>query len=249
MDLFPSACVSSQRGSDPAEAATMPAEVCLRFLRQAKRVHDAGLKSYGLLVAEPDAPGHPFRATDVVFLDSSRNQRNEPGNRAAFHAQGDYFRRHDDAGFVADPTDLLMTYRRIEESGREIVAMFHSHRRQPPNFSWIDFRLHNPAFRWHLIVSFHRGPFPLLQPFRVDKDGIELGISADDNRERSELAYPGPEVVPLSLLVEGTPADVDACAETLGLGVHGCRARDKRHSVHYGHQYGSHSAGAVRSEP
>ncbi len=220
MDSSASACVSSRRSYAIAETATMPAEVCLRFLRQAKQVHDAGLKSYGLLVAEPDALGGPFRATDVVFLDSRGNRRNQSGNREAFEAQGRYFRRHDDAGFVADPTELLAVHRRIEESGREIVAMFHSHRRQPPNFSWIDFRLHNPAFPWHLIISFHRGPFPRLQPFRVDKEGIEQGISADDNREGSELAYPGPEVVPLSLLVDGTPANVDACAAALGMRSH-----------------------------
>ncbi len=203
--------VSSQHND---ETAAMPADVCLRFLREAGRLHDAGLKSYGLIVGESD---DPFRATDVIFLDSRRNQRNAWGNRAAFEAQGDYFRRYDDAGFVADPADLLKVYRWIEDSGREIVAMFHSHRRQPPNFSWIDFRLHNPAFRWHLIVSFHRGPVPELQPFRVDKDGIELGISADDNRQDSELAYPGPEVVPLGLIVDGAPADIDTCAGALGL--------------------------------
>jgi proteasome lid subunit RPN8/RPN11 len=216
MDSLLSTYVSSECGAGTAETVTMPAEVCLRFIREATRVHDAGLKSYGLLVAEPDAPGSPFRATDVIFLDSRRNRRNESSNRAAFEAQGDYFRRHDDAGFVADPSDLLMTYRRIEESGREIVAVFHSHRRQPPNFSWIDFWLHNPAFPWHLIISFHSGLYPRVQPFRVDKDGVELGIGADDDREGSELAYPGPEVVPLGLYIDGTPADVAACAEALG---------------------------------
>lgn len=208
--------VSVQSGTASRDVVTMPADVCLRFLRESGRVHDAGLKSYGLLVAEPDAPGFPFHASDVVFFDPTRNRRNEPGNRAAFEAQGDYFRRHDDAGFVADPADLLAVYRAIEDSGREIVAMFHSHRRQPANFSWIDFRLHNPAFRWHLIVSFHSGQ-PQVQPFGVDKDGFALGIGSDDGREGSELAYPGPEVRPLSLVVDGDPADVDACAEALGL--------------------------------
>jgi proteasome lid subunit RPN8/RPN11 len=212
MESLVSACVSAQQSSGIAGTASLPAVVCLRFLRQTCRVHEAGLKSYGLLVAEPDASGAPFRATDVVFLDARRNRRNEPGNRAAFEAQGDYFRHHDDAGFVADPADVLAAYRRIESSGREIVAMFHSHRRQPPNFSWIDYRLHNPAFAWHLIVSFHRGPVPELQAFRVDKDGTDMGVSADDSRQGSELAYPGPEVIPLNVVVDGTAADVQACA-------------------------------------
>jgi proteasome lid subunit RPN8/RPN11 len=216
MDAFQCACVSAQRGPQTEEPVAMPAAVLLRFLREAQRVHDTGLKSYGLLVADQDAAGYPFRVTDVVLLDSERNRRNESGNRAAFEAQGDYFRRYDDAGFVADPRDLLEAYRRIEASGHDIVGMFHSHRRQPPNFSWIDFRLHNPAFRWHLIVSFHRRPFAQLQPFRVDKQDAGLGIDPDDNRQGSELAYPGPEVTPLSLLVEGAPADVDACLDAIG---------------------------------
>jgi proteasome lid subunit RPN8/RPN11 len=219
MDTSLSACVSVRRGSVATETATMPADVCLRFLREVERVHAAGLKSYGLLVAEPDAPGWPLRATDVVFLDSSCNRRNESGHRAAFEAQGTYFRRYEDAGFVADSGDLLRAYRRIEESGQEIVGLFHSHRRQPPNFSWIDFRLHNPAFPWHLIVSFHRGPVPRLQPFRILKEGVEMDISAQDRREGSERSYPGPEVRPLRLVVDGSAADVGECAAALGRGV------------------------------
>jgi proteasome lid subunit RPN8/RPN11 len=207
MDPFLSACVSTQRGPRTGDAVTMPAELLLRFLDEAGRVHETGYKSYGLFVAEP---GDPFRAVDVVFFDARRNRRNEPGNRAAFEAQGEYFRRYDDAGFVADPGEVLAAYRRVDEAGRELVGMFHSHRRQPTNFSFIDYRLHNPAFPWHLVVSFHRG-CPAIQPFRVLKGGAELGISADDKHQGSELPYPGPEVVPLSLLVDGPAADVDSC--------------------------------------
>src|SRR5947209_3105737 len=97
------ACVSPLRGSCATDIVAMPAQVCLRFVREVRRVHDAGLKSYGLLIAEPGARGYPYCAIDVVFFDPNRNRRNEAGNREAFEAQGDYFRRYDDAGFVADP--------------------------------------------------------------------------------------------------------------------------------------------------
>src|SRR5215204_6845717 len=203
MELLVSAQVSIQPGPSPADTATMPAQACRRFLDQAIQVHAVGLKSYGLLVAEPDVPGYPFGATDVVFLDSRYNRRNQPENRAAFEAQGDYFRRHDDAGFVADPTDLLAAYRRIEDSGREVVAVFHSHRRQPANFSVIDYRLHNPAFAWHLIISLRDPGRPVIQPFRVTKDIAGFGIDQHDGREGSELAYQVPEVEPLELVVSG----------------------------------------------
>ena len=181
----------------------MPVALCLGLLRQAAGIHRAGLKSYGLLVAEPGAAGYPFTATGVVFFDPRKNRRNDPGYRAAFHAQGEYFRQFDDAGFVADPAELLAVCRAIEDSGREIVAPFHSHRRQPANFSLIDYRLHNPAFAWHLIISLADPRRPVLQPFGVAKEPSDFGISDRDACQGSELAYTGPEVRPLALVAHG----------------------------------------------
>ena len=198
------AVVSLRRGGDVHGAVTMPAALCLGLLRQAAGIHRAGLKSYGLLICEPGTAGYPFAATGVVFLDSRKNRRNDPGHRAAFRAQGDYFRQFDDAGFVADPAELLAAYRAIEDSGQEIVAPFHSHRRQPANFSLIDYRLHNPAFAWHLIISLRDPRRPVLQPFGVAKDRSDFGISDRDARQGSELAYYGPEVTPLALVAHGS---------------------------------------------
>ena len=59
-----------------------------------------------------------------MFLDPLRNRRNDPGHRAAFRAQGEYFRRFDDAGLVAGPAELLAAWRAIEDSGRQVVARF-----------------------------------------------------------------------------------------------------------------------------
>jgi proteasome lid subunit RPN8/RPN11 len=195
----------------------MPTSLCLRLLRQAARIHRAGLKSYGLLIAEPGTAGYPFTATGVVFLDSRNNRRNDPGHRAAFRAQGEYFRQFDDAGFVADPAELLAACRAIEESGREIVAPFHSHRRQPANFSLIDYRLHNPAFAWHLIISLRDPQRPVVQPFRVRKDLADFGISDQDACNGSELAYQGPEVAPLALIAHGGDPAIGQLASTLGM--------------------------------
>jgi proteasome lid subunit RPN8/RPN11 len=190
------------------ETLVLPAEVCHKLLDRAARVHETGLKSYGLFVGDP---ANPLTATDVIFLDSRRNRRNEPGNRAAFEAQGEYFRRYDDAGFVADPADLLRAYRSVEDTGLDFVGVFHSHRRQPANFSSIDFRLHNPAFAWHLIVSYYCGPRPELAAFRVRKTEAQLGISEHDHRQHSERSYEGPEVSPLRLVIDGNPILVAAC--------------------------------------
>ncbi len=193
----------------------MSAALCLRLVWRAAEIHRAGLKSYGLLIGEPGADGSPFTATDVVFLDSRKNRRNDPGYRAAFRAQGDYFRQFDDAGFVADSAELLAVCRAIESSGREIVAPFHSHRRQPANFSLIDYRLHSPAFAWHLIISLRDPRRPVLQPFRVRKELSDFGISDRDADQGSELAYPGPEVEPLALVVHGPRAALHRLTHTL----------------------------------
>jgi hypothetical protein len=195
-------------------------DLLTRLLDTTRAVHAAGLKSFGLLVADPQDPAFPFVATDVVFFDPTKNRRNDPGMRSAFEAQGGYFRAYDDAGFVADPAELLQVHRRLDDSGVEAVALFHVHRRQPANFSVIDFRLHNPAYAWHLIISLRDPVLPVLRPFSVSKDlTSEFGISADDDNEGSEQTYPGPEVAPLQLVVTAGGAEGPVAATGTAGGV------------------------------
>jgi len=189
----------------------MPAPLYSRLLRQAQDLNAADLKAYGLLIGDPAHPDFPYQAVDIVLFDPHRNRRNEPANRAAFHAQGSYFRVYEDAGFVADPTDLLREWQRIERRGLEPVAAFHVHRRQPANFSTIDYRLHNPAFAWHLIISLRDPTTPDVRPFLVRKDLGDLGIDETDDLEGSEQSYPGPEVTPLRLQLAGL-SDTDTGA-------------------------------------
>jgi hypothetical protein len=214
---------------DPSLAALIPAPrsascrevhiaepVLARLLDTTTAVHAAGLKSFGLLVADPADPRFPFVATDVAFFDPTKNRRNEPAMRAAFEAQGTYFRSYDDAGFVADATELLELYRRLDDADLEAVALFHVHRRQPANFSIIDFKLHNPAYAWHLIISLRDPANPVLAPFAVRKDlGSDVGISPDDHNEGSEQTYRGPEVTRLRLVVAAATDDVPGRTQRL----------------------------------
>jgi proteasome lid subunit RPN8/RPN11 len=211
------AVISPLAGRENSDVVLMSAGLCLRLVRTAERTHQTGLKSFGVLVGQSADERPPFRVHDVVFFDPRKNRRNDPGIREAFHAQGEYFRRYDDAGFVADPTELLKVYQELDDSGREILAPFHVHRRQPANFSLIDYRLHNPAFAWHLIISLRTPGQPRLQPFRIHKDSSAFGISEDDALQGSELAYVGCEVEPLSLLVHGFPEALARLHETLGV--------------------------------
>ena len=182
-----------------AEVAMIPRSVCTGLLRKAQDLHAAGLKAFGLLLGDPTDPLFPFRAVDVVVFDPRRNRRNDPDYQPAFHAQGSNFRSYEDAGFVADPAELREAWRAAEAAGLESVAPFHIHRRQPANFSSIDFRLHNPAFAWHLIISLRDPDRPVIQPFRVQKRWDEFGIDETDALEGSELAYDGIEVSPMGL--------------------------------------------------
>jgi hypothetical protein len=180
----------------------LPEHLLARLLATTTAVHAAGLKSFGLLLADPLDPDFPFVATDVAFFDPVKNRRNDPELRSVFEAQGEYFRAYDDAGFVADANELLEIYRRLDACDLDAVALFHVHRRQPANFSVIDFRLHNPAFSWHLIISLRDPAHPVLRPFAVQKDPTSnVGISAADHNEGSEKSYTGPEVTPLRLVV------------------------------------------------
>ena len=78
------AVVSPWDGQEARDAVTMPAGLCLRFLRRAGRIHRAGLKSYGLLIAEPDTAGYPFTGDPPAHHDPGRGQR--PGAPARSHS-------------------------------------------------------------------------------------------------------------------------------------------------------------------
>ena len=193
----------------PEQEVRLSEQLLSRLLATTTAVHAAGLKSFGLLLADPRDRGYPYVATNVAFFDPTKNRRNDPEMRTAFEAQGTYFRAYDDAGFVADATELLEVYRRLDACDLDAVALFHVHRRQPANFSVIDFRLHNPAFAWHLIISLRDPAHPVLRPFAVRKDPTsDFGISTDEHNEGSEKSYTGPEVASLRLVVETADDDV-----------------------------------------
>jgi len=208
--LVPS--IPTPRAPEPSEVH-FSAPLLDRIIDTTTAVHAAGLKSFGLLLADPAHPRFPYSATDVVFFDPHKNRRNDAAHRPAFEAQGSYFRDYEDAGFVADSAELLDVYRYLDEVELEAVALFHVHRRQPANFSFIDFRLHNPAYAWHLIICLRDAAHPVLAPFAVRKDETsEFGIDPHDDNEGSELSYPGPEVTPLRLVLDARAGLVPSSA-------------------------------------
>ena len=106
----------------PEQTVRFSGQLFSRLLATTTAVHAAGLKSLGLLLADPRDRGYPYVATDVAFFDHTKNRRNDPAMRTAFEAQGEYFRAYDDAGFVADATELLEVYRRLDACDLDAVA-------------------------------------------------------------------------------------------------------------------------------
>jgi hypothetical protein len=201
--------VVSNESDGSGRLVAMEASLFTSFMHRIVAVHSMGLKSYGVFLARPDA--HELRPSEVHFFDPRNNRRNEADNRAAFEAQGAYFRRHHDAGFVVDAREVLALQNRARRDGLVTVAPFHTHRRQPANFSIIDYRLHNPLFSWHLVVSMRTPHEPRLQPFLIDKPLDSYGIESDVVVEGDgEESYAGPEVRPIVLVVEGATAELDA---------------------------------------
>ena len=116
----------------------MPAAVCHRLLRQAQDYHAAGLKAFVYFSAIQKRLGTRSKHWTTSCSTHTATVGTIP--RTAPHstlkgATSEIRRR----GLRGGSTDLLNAWRRIEESGSEVVAPFHIHRRQPGNFSTIDY--------------------------------------------------------------------------------------------------------------
>jgi proteasome lid subunit RPN8/RPN11 len=125
-------------------------------------------KSFGYLLS----PNGRTRPTDFVRFEG--NIRNSPGWREKFHSFGRYFVEHDDAGFVTTPEESWRVAQEIAARGLDEIAVFHTHRRHPANFSGVDYELHVSRFHnlWHLIISMRNPELPQLRAFAVSSSGV-----------------------------------------------------------------------------
>jgi proteasome lid subunit RPN8/RPN11 len=133
-------------------------------------------KSFGYLLSD----GDPRRAKDFLLFEE--NLRNGPDWRGEFESWGRYFVDHDDAGFAASPEEAWRAQKKLWARGLVEVAVFHSHRRHPANFSRIDYELHVERFEalWHLIISMRNPHRPQVRAFAVSRERVrELEIESD----------------------------------------------------------------------
>jgi proteasome lid subunit RPN8/RPN11 len=125
-------------------------------------------KCFGYLIGE-SAAGPP-----VEFVMFNDNIRNNDEWRDEFESRGRYFVDHTDAGFVATPEESWRVQCYLDQRGLCEVAVFHTHRRHPGNFSEIDYDLHVSRFDslWHLIISLRNPKMAQLRAFAVSRSGV-----------------------------------------------------------------------------
>lgn len=130
-------------------------------------------KSFGyLLASDKSAPIEDF----VLF---EGNLRNSASWRPEFERRGAYFRENPDAGFVATEADALRVQREIWNRQLVEVAVFHTHRRHPVNFSSVDYELHISRFPslLHVVISLRNLSYPRLGAFAPSPEGVrELSL-------------------------------------------------------------------------
>ncbi|SDP40238.1 formylglycine-generating enzyme family protein [Lentzea jiangxiensis] len=177
-------------------------------------------KSFGYLVA----PRGESRPHDFIGFEG--NVRNSARWKHGFESRGQYFVDHPDAGFVAAEDESWRVQKMLQENDLHEVAVFHTHRRHPGNFSVIDYDLHTSRFdsMWHLIISLRNPDQPQLRAFSATARGIRelavhLGSPSSDEplppdwREALELDEAGRPRCPDSRTIVRSVAHLAARAD------------------------------------
>jgi [CysO sulfur-carrier protein]-S-L-cysteine hydrolase len=86
---------------------------------------------------------------------------------------------HSPFRFEVDPGELHRTLTGIEDAGRELGAIYHSHTRSEPYPSQTDvnFARNWPGVEW-IIVGLASGPDPVVRSYLID-DGVVTEVSVE----------------------------------------------------------------------
>ncbi|MEU6440289.1 hypothetical protein [Streptomyces sp. NPDC047046] len=93
-----------------------------------------------------------------------------------FHAYGNYYVDHHDAGFLATPEETWRIEREIRQRSLVTVGVFHSHQRHPAILTSVDVDFHPSPDLWHLLIVLRNLDYPLVRTFEVTEDGAGLEI-------------------------------------------------------------------------
>jgi proteasome lid subunit RPN8/RPN11 len=84
-----------------------------------------------------------------------------------FHAYGNYYVDHDDAGFLATPEETWRMEKYIRDHNLYKVGVFHSHQRHPAILTSVDADFHPSPDLWHLLIVLRNMDYPQARTFAV----------------------------------------------------------------------------------
>ncbi|MEU0602891.1 hypothetical protein ABZ484_32405 [Streptomyces sp. NPDC006393] len=94
-----------------------------------------------------------------------------------FHAYGNYYVDHQDAGFLATPEETWRIERAIRQRSLVKVGVFHSHQRHPAILTSVDVDFHPSPDLWHLLIVLRNLDYPLVRTFEVTEEGAALELA------------------------------------------------------------------------
>ena len=119
-------------------------------------------KAFGYFIS--DEPG----GSPVDYIMFENNIRNDW--RGFFEEYGNYYKKNQDAGFLATPEETYHVEKYLRQNNMFKVGVFHSHQRHPAIFSKVDCDLHPEKDLWHLIISLRNIDMPQVRIFKVCND-------------------------------------------------------------------------------
>jgi proteasome lid subunit RPN8/RPN11 len=84
-----------------------------------------------------------------------------------FHAYGQYYVDHHDAGFLATPEETWRVEREIRRREMFKVGVFHSHQRHPGILTSVDVDFHPEPDLWHALVVLRNLDYPQFRAFDI----------------------------------------------------------------------------------
>lgn len=130
-------------------------------------------KSFGYFLA---SKGCDNPMDFYIFGEDVRNDMKEE-----FEKYGEYYKIHEDAGFLASDEELVKFHKDLRNNGLHVVGVFHSHQRHPAIFSKVDIDLHPSEDLWHLIISVRTFDSPQVKLFRHKNKVVqELRLILED---------------------------------------------------------------------
>ncbi|OMF12927.1 hypothetical protein BK131_16950 [Paenibacillus amylolyticus] len=156
-------------------------QLLLNFIRDVKKQFPK--KAYGYFLSTEPA-GEPSEY--IIMQEDVRGSFLD-----YFSSYGNYYKDHDDAGFLTSPEETIKIEKYIRQNKFFKVGVFHSHQRHPAILARVDVDLHPSSSVWHLLISLRTLEYPQIRVFEVspDKQVKEIKIELAEQEDQNEASY------------------------------------------------------------